>query len=81
MREVEVKEEEEWDLNIGDILGVIIGDHHNGVGVLIEKALPEKVSEEKFAEIVSYQREIYTLHHLDRTVPYEGIENLFKRNI
>jgi hypothetical protein len=35
VRELEVKEEEEWDLNIGDILGVIIGDHHNGVGVLI----------------------------------------------
>ncbi|MBR0386023.1 MAG: HAD family hydrolase [Erysipelotrichaceae bacterium] len=51
----------------------------NGVGVLIEKALPEKVSEEKFAEIVSYQHEIYTLHNLDRTVPYEGIENLLKK--
>lgn len=50
----------------------------NGVTELIRRAVPETLSEERFEEIVAYQREVYSQHHLDKTVPYDGVMDLLK---
>lgn len=45
----------------------------NGVGVLIEKALPEGAPKEDMEKCLSVFKEYYALHWKDKTAPYEGI--------
>lgn len=48
----------------------------NGIRKLVERAVPEGTSEEKTDEAFAYFKAYYDVHCLDKTVPYDGIEEL-----
>lgn len=57
----------------------------NGIGKLIERALPANVSGKIREEVLARFKTVYESHQLDKTAPYEGIinmlEDLKKKNI
>lgn len=50
----------------------------NGILVLMKKALPENIDEEKFNEIFTFFKEYYTSNCRIKTKPYDGIMELLK---
>ena len=48
----------------------------NGVGKLIERAIPEGLSNPQYEDVLATFRKHYMLHSLDTTAPYPGIESL-----
>lgn len=48
----------------------------NGVGKLIERAIPEGLANPQYEEVLATFRKHYMLHSLDTTAPYPGIESL-----
>ena len=48
----------------------------NGVGKLIERAIPEGVANPQYEDVLATFRKHYMLHSLDTTAPYPGIESL-----
>ena len=51
----------------------------NGVGKLIERAVPNGLDNPLYEDILKTFKEHYILHNLDKTKPYDGIENLLRR--
>lgn len=50
----------------------------NGIRKMVERALPEPVSDERLDEVCALFRKQYAEHCMDRTVPYEGIVALLR---
>lgn len=48
----------------------------NGVGKLIERAIPEGLANPQYEDVLAIFRKHYMLHSLDTTAPYPGIESL-----
>ena len=48
----------------------------NGVGKLIERAIPEGLANPQYEDVLATFRKHYMLHSLDTTAPYPGIESL-----
>ena len=48
----------------------------NGVGKLIERAIPEGLANSQYEDVLATFRKHYMLHSLDTTAPYPGIESL-----
>lgn len=48
----------------------------NGVGKLIERAIPEGLANPQYEDVLATFRKHYMLHSLDTTAPYLGIESL-----
>ena len=48
----------------------------NGVGKLIERAVPEGIGNTQYESVLATFRKHYMLHSLDTTAPYPGIESL-----
>lgn len=48
----------------------------NGVGKLIERAIPEGLANPQYEDVLDTFRKHYMLHSLDTTAPYPGIESL-----
>ena len=48
----------------------------NGVGKLIERAIPEGLANPQYEDVLTTFRKHYMLHSLDTTAPYPGIESL-----
>ena len=48
----------------------------NGVGKLIERAIPEVLANPQYEDVLATFRKHYMLHSLDTTAPYPGIESL-----
>ena len=48
----------------------------NGVGTLIERAIPEGLANPQYEDVLATFRKHYMLHSLDTTAPYPGIESL-----
>ena len=48
----------------------------NGVGKLIERAIPEGLANPQYDDVLATFRKHYMLHSLDTTAPYPGIESL-----
>ena len=48
----------------------------NGVGKLIERALPGGLTNPQYEDVLATFRKHYMLHSLDTTAPYPGIESL-----
>ena len=48
----------------------------NGVGKLIERAVPEGIGNIQYESVLATFRKHYMLHSLDTTAPYPGIESL-----
>lgn len=48
----------------------------NGVGKLIERAIPEGLANPQYEDVLATFRKHYMLHSLDTTAPYPGIELL-----
>ena len=48
----------------------------NGVGKLIERAIPEGLANPQYGDVLATFRKHYMLHSLDTTAPYLGIESL-----
>ena len=48
----------------------------NGVGKLIEMAIPEGLANPQYEDVLATFRKHYMLHSLDTTAPYPGIESL-----
>ena len=48
----------------------------NGVGKLIERAIPEGLANPQYEDVLATFRKYYMLHSLDTTAPYPGIESL-----
>ena len=48
----------------------------NGVGKLIERAIPEGLANPQYEDVLATFRKHYMLHLLDTTAPYPGIESL-----
>lgn len=51
----------------------------NGVGKLIERAVPKGLDNPLYEDVLKTFKEHYILHNLDNTKPYDGIENLLRR--
>ena len=51
----------------------------NGVGKLIERAIPEGLANPQYEDVLATFRKHYMLHSLDTTAPYPGIESLLHR--
>ena len=51
----------------------------NGVGKLIERAVQNGLDNPLYEDILKTFKEHYILHNLDKTKPYDGIENLLRR--
>lgn len=50
----------------------------NGIGKLVERAVPEGTTQEKTEEVLTYFNGHYAKHCADHTKPYEGIPELLK---
>lgn len=50
----------------------------NGVGKLIERAVPEGTSQEDIADVLKDFRSYYNEHSQDKTKPYEGVVEMLK---
>ena len=48
----------------------------NGVGKLLERAIPEGLANPQYEDVLATFRKHYMLHSLDTTAPYPGIESL-----
>lgn len=48
----------------------------NGVGKLIERAIPEGLANPQYEDVLATFRKHYMIHSLDTTAPYPGIESL-----
>lgn len=48
----------------------------NGVGKLIERAIPEGLANPQYEDVLATFRKHYMLHSLETTAPYPGIESL-----
>ena len=48
----------------------------NGIGKLVERAVPEGTSGEDVERTLTYFKEYYSVHSLDKTKPYDGIIEL-----
>lgn len=51
----------------------------NGIGKLIERAVPTGTDEETVAKVLKDFREYYNIHSRDKTKPYEGTVSALKR--
>lgn len=51
----------------------------NGIRLLIERALPDKVSDDEFEKVFATFKEHYMIHCNDQTGAYEGIPELLKK--